>query len=186
MRVPKRGVLRLQGDELLVEVTFGVVLPYDRVLLEYLQALAVAGFLSVVDERHAFAYARKHDSGIEAGAELLELGAVPRVLVVVTDEGHAHDVVWVIAFIPGVVIAQAAEVVLAPGGELAHSVVPGPGVSHVEGVLVQIARLPLGEHEDGLDSFELLACVVPEVDGDVAGDVAAVAVNVGLADPIRQ
>ena len=75
---------------------------------------------------------------------------------------------------------------LASGGELADDVVPGPGVGHVEGVLVQVARLPLGEHEDGLDGVELLAGVVPEVDGDVAGDVAAVAVDVGLADPVLE
>ena len=51
---------------------------------------------------------------------------------------------------------------------------------------MQLGRFPLGQHEDRLDRVEFAAGVVPEIDWHVAGHVAAVAVDVGLAHPVLE
>ena len=75
------------------------------------------------------------------------------------------------------------EITLAHGDPV-HGLVPAPGVGHVERRGVQVPRLPLGQHEDGLDRVEFGAHRVPEVGRHEAGDVAAIAVDVDLRHPV--
>lgn len=61
-----------------------------------------------------------------------------------------------------------------------------PGVGHVEGTCVQVARLPLGQHENRFDLVEFSAGVVPEIDRDETCHIAAVAVYIGFLHPELQ
>ncbi len=100
----------------------------------------------------------------------------------VADEQHAHDVARVGLLVPGVVNVEGVHVDLADG-DLVDDIVPVPGVGHVERLGVQVARLPFGQHEDGLDLLQLAADGVPEVGRHEAGHVTAEAVHVHLAHP---
>jgi len=56
--------------------------------------------------------------------------------------------------------------VAAPLRHAVHRLVPRPGLRHVEGGLVEVAGLPLGEEEDRLEGLELLTRPLSEVEGE--------------------
>ena len=49
---------------------------------------------------------------------------------------------------------------------------------------MKVALFPFSEHEYGLDGIEFLAHVVPEIEGNVASNITAVAVDIELRDPV--
>ena len=181
-RVPQGRAGLLQCQELPVEHLLVGVERLDLVLVEQRQPSAVAQLLAGVDERDPLADHREHRGELEGVPEAFVLGAVGEVVVVVGDERHPHRVVGPGAVVPGVVDAQRVQVGPA-GRDLVERLVPAPGVGGVEGLVVQVTGLPLGEHEHRLDRVEAHPHLAPELHRHEPGHVAAIAVHVTLADP---
>ena len=160
-----------------------MVAPGDRVTIEEFEPPRVARLLAVVDQRHPLADERQRDRGGKRGTEAFELGAFPRILVVILGIGHPHRLDRPRALHFGIISEQRVHVGLA-GGDVGHRIVPFPGIGRVERLGVDIALVEFGEHEDGLDRVEFGACRLPEIERHIARDVAAEAVDTDIAHPI--
>ena len=101
----------------------------------------------------------------------------------VGDVGHAIALAGPGALAPRVVHEELGQ----PGPTLhdvVHGLIPAPRVGRIKCLRMQVARLPLGQHEDRPDRVQLTAHVVPEVDRHEARHVAAVAVDADFPHPV--
>ena len=146
----------------------------------------VAELLTGIDEWHAGD--NVGEGGIGSSALLakpLELGAVPRVLIVVAGEVHADSLladerVLLLEERPKVVNADLAL------SQLAHRVLQVPAVIHVEGRCSEFLRLVVvlseGEHI-GVGEAEVSHSHFPKIRGHFAGYVATETVDADLVHP---
>src|SRR3990170_5965536 len=88
-RIVERGVGIAKADPVADQRGVGMVLPRDRIALEEFEALGVARFLPVVDERDTLRGEQEREGVGQRRSEPLELGSRPGILVMVGGEDHA-------------------------------------------------------------------------------------------------
>ena len=148
-----------------IEISGRIVVPIGhRILLEELETMVVTDFLAGVDQRLGVRQSpAKNSHCLPRVTHPLELGAVPRVLVMIGSEHHTMCGA-ILLLVPLDVLDQAVGVRLALGHIIKEMVKP-PGIGAVEAGLVEPRLLSLSKEEKpaGILIAELRVNIRPEV-----------------------
>ena len=192
-------IAMLQPGESLIEegeIILGIIGDH-LILLEELESVVEAHFLTCVHHRHTGESKAKHGESANSLGITVELSTFPRIEVMVGDHIHVDRSYGILLGLlvdkcgdidsglnGAILLVVDSPLIDALGcGDGVEEVLHRPCIIDIEGLGEEFRFGGFSEHQNRFDGLQLRADLLPEIGKDFTGDVATITVDISLLNP---